>query len=288
MMRWIVWAVLCLCLAACGKQEAPRANASVEGAAPPSTKEATPSKDQQVQAGVTQRHVELRHSLEIEVAGDKLAGVWRTRLDACQLPDCELVSATINNHGDDYATAQIALRVVLAQASGLLQTLYGLGKVTRHEMGQKDRTNEIIDLEARLNSQKALRDRLRALLAGRVDKISDLFEVERELARVQSEIDSLDGQMRATLQLTEKTSIDITLRTPPSFAHSGTWEPLSRAWSSIGRTLAESLSVLMTVVSAVLPWAVFFGLLVYGVRRFRQRRRASVNENTPELNEPSE
>lgn len=194
-----------LALTACGRKEefAPMSAAAPEmkrGAMLAETDKAMASAVKEAVADALPRHIELRHNVTVEVPTDKLEAVWRARLEACRLPACEVISAGIENQNGDMGGASISLRIVPAQAGGLLDTLRGLGKLAQHQMSQTDRTNEVVDIQARLSNQKTLRDHLRALVASRnVAKVSELLEVERELARVQGEIDSAEGQMRATL-----------------------------------------------------------------------------------------
>jgi hypothetical protein len=288
-MRKLIYAVLLgLMLCACGKKESPLGRESfapklavaaadkqlAETAPAPAADEGAAP---QAQAQVA-RHVEPHHDIVIEVPADKLEAVWRTRLEACRLPACEVVSATVENQRDDAGSAALSLRIVPAQAGKLLETLEGLGRVTRHEMSQTDRTNEVVDYQARLANQKALRDRLRALVAGRVDKVHDLLEVERELARVQGEIDSLEGQIRATLAVTDKINFEISFHAPVSIAHPGTWSPVRHAWSEAGSTFAGSIAVLLYVVAGGLPWLAVLWLVIWGLRRlwrWRKDARAS-------------
>lgn len=267
-----------MALAACGKKEefapAPAllskpmaedkmAREAVESYAPAADKPAVP------------RHIELRHNVTVEVLADTLEAVWRERLNACKLPACEVVSADIQNQSGALASANLSLRIVPVQAGALLDTLRGLGKLAVHQMSQTDRTNEVIDIQARLANQKALRDRLRLLVASHnVAKVSDLLEVEQQLARVQGEIDSAEGQMRATLAVTEKVSFDITFRAPASFSQPGSWEPLRNAWNRMGNTFAESLAALMYFVAGGLPWFVVGGGVVWGLRRLWRARKA--------------
>src|SRR5690606_16016714 len=57
-----------------------------------------------------------------------------------------------------------------------------------------DVTDEMIDVEARLKNLYVLRDRFRALLDKAV-KVSEILEIERELSRIQSDIDSVEGRI---------------------------------------------------------------------------------------------
>jgi GTP1/Obg family GTP-binding protein len=58
----------------------------------------------------------------------------------------------------------------------------------------QDVTEEAIDVEARIQSLTAERDQLRQLL-GKAGAINDVFTIEREIARVQADIDSLQRRL---------------------------------------------------------------------------------------------
>ena len=60
--------------------------------------------------------------------------------------------------------------------------------------GSRDVTDKLVDLDARLRSARATERRLTDLLANRTAKLSDVLEVERELARVRIEIERLDAE----------------------------------------------------------------------------------------------
>jgi len=84
-------------------------------------------------------------------------------------------------------------------------TLAGLGTVTSRASSSRDVGQETIDVEARLRTLTASRDRLRDLLS-RATTVSDVITVEHELARVQGELESLQGrleQLRASSALAE-------------------------------------------------------------------------------------
>ncbi|MDP5241312.1 DUF4349 domain-containing protein [Uliginosibacterium sp. 31-16] len=271
-----------LALTACGRKEeaAPMLAAAPapemkRGAVLTETDKAMAPAAMEAVADAQPRHIELRHNVTLEVPADKLEAVWRERLEACRLPACEVVSAGIENQNGDMGGANLSLRIVSAQAGMLLDTLRGLGKLAQHQMSQTDRTNEVVDIQARLANQKTLRDRLRTLVASRnVAKVSELLEVERELARVQGEIDSAEGQMRATLAVTEKISFDINFRAPASFSRPGSWEPLREAWQNMGRTFAASLAGLMYFLAGGLPWFVVGGGVIWALRRLWRKLRA--------------
>jgi len=267
--------MLVLAICACSRSEnhlsvAPR---SVSMAPVIEAKAPTSAENGSGQAAV-QRHIELHHDIDVEVPAGKLEDLWQAQLTACQPPACEVVSASVNNR-EHATTATLSLRIVPARAEGLASALEQAGHVIRHEMRQTDRTNEVVDYQARLANQKALRDRLRAMAAGRINKVSDLLDVERELARVQGEIDSLEGQIRATLAVTEKVGFEIRFLTPASISHPGTWSPVREAWNRAGEIFAGSVAVMLYVVAGGLPWLIVLWLLVLAIHRLWRRFKTS-------------
>lgn len=279
MQKLVCALLLGLMLCACSKKEAFAPMRAAAPSAMMADKQLAEAAPAQVAEGETppeqvQRHIELHHNIGIEIPADRLEMLWRQQLEACRPPACDVVSASVENQRDELTSAHLSLRIVPAQAGKLIATLEGLGRVTRHEMSQTDRTNEVVDYQARLANQKALRDRLRALVAGKVDKVRDLLEVERELARVQGEIDSLEGQIRATLAVTEKINFEINFHTPASIARPGTWSPVRNAWNEAGSTFAGSIAVLLYVLAGGLPWLCVLWLAAWGLWRLWRMRQA--------------
>ena len=91
--------------------------------------------------------------------------------------------------------AKLVLRVPEPRLDEALDQLSTLGEVDSRRLSANDVTEEVIDLEARVASLIGVRDRLRALLE-RSSGMSEIMSVERELARVQAEIDSIEGRLR--------------------------------------------------------------------------------------------
>jgi hypothetical protein len=97
----------------------------------------------------------------------------------------------------DISTARIlrgTLRVPADRLGDALARLRQLGQVTEDTQGSEDVTDQIVDLDARLTSARATEQRLTELLRNRTGKLSDVLEVERELARVRLDIERLDAE----------------------------------------------------------------------------------------------
>lgn len=90
---------------------------------------------------------------------------------------------------------QVMLRVPAARLDTVLAQLERLGDVKERTESARDVTEESIDIEARLTSLVAVRDRLRSLLRSS-NSVQDIVAVERELARIQGEVDALEGRLK--------------------------------------------------------------------------------------------
>lgn len=91
--------------------------------------------------------------------------------------------------------ASLTIRVPEARLEAALDTLAGLGKVTSRTLSAQDVTEEAIDVEARVRTLTASRDRIRELLE-RASTVADVVAVEKELARIQAELESLQGRLQ--------------------------------------------------------------------------------------------
>ncbi|HKN68581.1 MAG TPA: DUF4349 domain-containing protein [Gemmatimonadaceae bacterium] len=94
----------------------------------------------------------------------------------------------------DEGSVSVSMRVPEPKLDVALDSLSQLGTVTSRHVSSQDVTEEAIDVEARIQSLTAERDQLRQLL-GKAVAINDVFTIERELARVQGDIDSLQHRL---------------------------------------------------------------------------------------------
>ena len=88
----------------------------------------------------------------------------------------------------------IKVRVPAAALEEAMDSVATLGHVEKRQISADDVTEQVVDLEARVATRRAVRDRLRSLLE-RAGSIPDVISVERELARVQGELDVLERRL---------------------------------------------------------------------------------------------
>jgi len=100
----------------------------------------------------------------------------------------------IASESRDDRSVSVSMRVPEPKLDIALDSLSQLGTVTSRSVSSQDVTEESIDVEARIQSLTAERDQLRVLL-NRAVAINDVFTIEREIARVQGDIDSLQHRL---------------------------------------------------------------------------------------------
>ena len=90
--------------------------------------------------------------------------------------------------------ASMTIRVPQDQFFTALERIEALGEVQSKNLGSEDVSEQFIDLEARLKSSLREEESLLSLL-GRAGTVSEVLTIERELARVRSEIERFQGQL---------------------------------------------------------------------------------------------
>src|SRR5437016_5658333 len=106
--------------------------------------------------------------------------------------------------------ARLKLRIPARRLSEVLDDLARLGEEKRRHVSSEDVTEKVGDLDAELANKKALRDRLRGVLA-RAKDVKDVLSVENELTRVQTEIDSLEGRLKRMREDIDFSAVDLHL-----------------------------------------------------------------------------
>jgi Domain of unknown function (DUF4349) len=190
---------------------------------------------------------------------------------------CQVVAAASRKE-DDIVTANLSIRATPAWLgtfrNGLEQDAKSFdGKIAAQGVTSEDLTRDITDTDARLRALKALRTRIEALIASRPGKLSDLLEAERELARVQGEIDSFESNLSVMRARVTMSTMDLTYQSRQVAVGGGTFSPLADAFTDFFAVMARSLAALITFLAAILPFALVIGPAVFYGLKWRARRR---------------
>lgn len=241
--------------------------------------------DQSTNGADSESRIEERRGYSLEFGeAEPLVAMYREIHEACLASgDCRVEQGSLNTprygHANGHLTLRIAReRVDSAEPVRLIAESPALSGV---EVTRNDRTQQMIDTDARLAQQVVLRERLKELAEqGRgfsERRIQDLLQVERELARVQGEIESMQGQQRHLARVTD--SVAITAK----FQQQRWIEPrqhgaLAPLWSALDHSVElffESVGQVILVVVFLTPWLVIGVPTLWLISRlWRPLRRA--------------
>ncbi|MGC9668022.1 DUF4349 domain-containing protein [Planosporangium sp. 12N6] len=181
----------------------------------------------------------------------------------------------------DRAQARLTLRVPSARFAGVVDGISRLGRNGRDESRQlstQDVTDQVTDLDARIATGQASVNRVRDLLA-RAQNISEIVSLESELSRREADLESLKSRKRKLDDQTTLSTITAVILGPQTGRTSGSDDSgtgflagLKVGW----KAFTGSLTVVLTVLGALLPWLLGLGLPVLAIwwaaRRLRGPR----------------
>ena len=225
-------------------------------------------------SAVATRFVAVRHDLAVVTAADAVEAAWKAAETACLAAGCELLASNVARDDERApAAAFLDARLPPEALAPFLARLGGLGRIGRHATAAEDKTAEVVDVEARLRNMAGFRDNLRKLMTTPGARLKDLIDVERELTRVQSELDSLATRRKVLAGETEKVRVTVAFGAQPAVLEAGMWLPVKSAVLRAGHVLAASVATLVGSAVALLPWALVLIVAGLGLRALSRRQR---------------
>ncbi|NEW61644.1 DUF4349 domain-containing protein [Sulfurovum sp. bin170] len=108
-----------------------------------------------------------------------------------------------------------------------LDEIAKLGDKISQSISQNDVTNQFVDHEARLKNLILFRDKMQNLLS-QTTKIEEILKIERELGRVQTQIDAIQGRLKYLKDAVVLSPIEInfeekTIYGPLGYIANGIW-----------------------------------------------------------------
>ena len=183
-----------------------------------------------------------------------------------------------NNPGN--ASATITLKV---PPDNLQQTLDAIGKVgteiSRVE-GSNDVTEQVVDVNARIDAARASIARLTDLLDHQ-GTVADLLNVESQLSQRDSDLESLEQQQKSLAAQTKSATITVHLQAAPPVAKATTVKKTHTVGFLRGlrggwHAFTKSVAAIATALGAVLPFLIVLVVLavaaLVGRRKLRHRR----------------
>lgn len=203
------------------------------------------------------RYIAMRHALVVEVEAIGLQASFDATVRHCEQLSCQILSASYNRE-TSYSppSASLSARIPPRSLEIFLTGLAKSAEVLQHHRQSEDKTDAVIDAEARIKNLTELRDRLRTMLATHPGRLKDVLDVERELASTQSQLDSIHAIRKVLAQETELIAVNVDFQAARRISEKGFFYPVIAAWDQAGRVLMESVAAIISLVAALLPWVI--------------------------------
>ena len=107
--------------------------------------------------------------------------------------------------------ANLVLHVPAAKLATILNQVRELGRVKEEHLNSEEVTEQVVDLEARLHNARATEQRLIEVLSNRTGKVSDILQVEQEIARTREQIERMEAQRQNLMKRVEMATVNLTL-----------------------------------------------------------------------------
>lgn len=169
------------------------------------------------------------------------------------------------------------LRIPNSRLDAALTELRQLGRVIEESQNAEDVTAAVADLEVRLSNGRVTEQRLNDVLRNRTGGVADVLEVEREIARVRTEIEQMEAQRQQldraieyatlTLEIVEERAAAVNLGPVPipTRLRLAIADGIASAASSV---LAVTL-LLLRRGPALLLWSMLLGPPLWWILRSR-------------------
>jgi hypothetical protein len=171
-------------------------------------------------------------------------------------------------------TISYVIRVPAERFDDAVASLEDLGKVLESSSQTEDVTEAYADLEMRIRVKKGVEARLRTILDERAGKLSEVLEVENQLARVVEEVERLETAMRGYDRQIAWSTVKLELRQAPPIVQAGFLASVSAAFHDGVATFTRAGSALVYLLTFLAPWILAGAVLLWAVGRVRRRTMA--------------
>ncbi|HET6966625.1 MAG TPA: DUF4349 domain-containing protein [Ornithinibacter sp.] len=173
---------------------------------------------------------------------------------------------------DQGGFSTITISVPTDALDATLDELAKLGTVHSRNTSTDDVTAQYIDTESRVETMQASVERVRALMS-QATKLADIVALEAELSRRQADLEATQTQLAALEDAVALAPVEVRLSTDADVLEeaeddTGFLAGLTAGWAAF----TASVAVVLTVLGALLPFAVLVALVAVPVVVWLRRR----------------
>ena len=288
MRKKLIWAAAASALlAGCQDASRPYADESVDMAlmepAPPADAAASaPTATTSAAVSVVAPSIAYAYRFGLELPAEAATTLMAKHEQACIAAGpsvCQVIGSNSSRVGRDSIEASLEMRATPAYVARFRAALDGEakgagGRVAQQAVESEDLTRQLVDTEARMRAMETLRDRLQQLLATRSGPLEQLLQVERELARVQGELDATRSALTIMRTRVQTSRLDVTYRAAGQLAPDSALRPVTDALGQAAYLFMSTLGALIMLLAGALPLLLVIAPLAWLGWRWRQKRGA--------------
>lgn len=199
-----------------------------------------------------------------------------------------VVNSSVFQYNENAKTGNITIRVPSSGFNSAMEALRSMAVEVRQESTSgQDVTEEFVDISARLGNLEVTADRVRAFLDV-AETVEEALDVNRELSRLESEIEAMKGRLQYLSQSASFSTITVDL-TPDILSQpieSPGWRP-ARVFRNAIDSLVDALQGVaefgIWFAIYLLPLLLIVGIPLWLIGRFiwrRWQRRGTVQTET--------
>ena len=190
--------------------------------------------------------------------------------------------ATLNANAPEDGPRMVtgSLRIPAEDLTLAIAELRALGRVVNEIQSGEDVGQQHADLVARLKTARETEERFQAILQQRTGKISDVLEVEENIARVRGDIETMEAEQRAMEHRVDFATVDVQLTEvykakldAPDSVGTRLHNALVAGYHHAAETVLGLVLLVEEYLPALLIWAVILGApCVWIWRRYKKVR----------------
>jgi uncharacterized protein DUF4349 len=277
---WVGVALLAVVSAGCSSDTS-SGGAGLDNAAPQAATQKVPQQEKPAQENapaavqpVQQQERQLVRTATVDLRSDDVLKAIGQVKDRAQS-----AGGFAGQENSTKKNGSVTVRVPSSELDRVVKDLASIGEVTRSEVRSEDVTDQLVDVEARIATQKASVERLRVLFE-RAGTTTEIAQIESELTKRQSELESMQRRSESLKGKVAMATLTVQVSTtpiaPPVEQKAGFGGAFLAGWDAL-LTVFRWITV---AVGGVLPFVLVLGVpaaaVIYVLRR--RRRVTRMNE----------
>ena len=255
-------------LSACGKKEesADLNAASVAAAETSLSKPASANKT-----------LAYEHELNLNVSEEALPKVFNSVKAACLAePDNGCTELGSNIRTGDYPSASIKLRAKPDSVQKIVKGLSQQAVIVSQNSHAEDLSRPLADNAKKIQMLRDYRNQLEELRKQTGKDVETLMKVSKELAEVQSNIETLEGSQTGMVQRVQTELLTISMSVEGAGHQQSS---VKQALHAFGSNFSSALAATITAIAYMLPWVGLLAVVWLIISQWRQRRKRQQNKD---------